>query len=117
MAAATILVGERKVLATGTVICQGNETITLPVAGNKFKFSFETRQNQQPGMTFAPQGSQLLVTVINADVPAGSPAVELTSSFIGTVARTPQGKDLILTLFLHSRGQERTREVTYTFSA
>jgi hypothetical protein len=114
---AVTAVDQRTILDTGTVVCKGSEITTINVQGNVFLLSFVSNQNQQGGMAFTAQAGKLLVTVTNADVPIGSPILETSSSFVGSVGHTAQGKEIILILYVHSRGQEKTRHVAYTFSA
>jgi hypothetical protein len=114
--AGSIKVDQRKVIAAGTVICRDSEPITIQAEGNTFKLMFENRPSEQPGIQFNANGSQLAVVVINVDAQPGGPP-EMASSFIEAVGQTPQGKQLMLALYIHSRGQTKVRQVAYTLSA
>lgn len=110
-------IGQRTILDTGTLVCRGSDIATINVQGNIFLLAFESHEDQQARMVFTAQAGKLLISVTNADVPTGSPVLEMSSSFVGSVGHTAQGKEIILILYVHSRGQERTRHVAYTFSA
>jgi hypothetical protein len=101
----------------GTVICQGAEEVVIVMQSMSAKISFDTRPNEQTRIDFAPQGDQLSIVVINVDVPLNSPLDEISSSFVEKVGQTAQRKDIFLALYVHSRGQAKTRVVSYTFSA
>ena len=117
MAVSPMRIGQRNVLATGAVVCQGTEDVTISVQAISVKFSFASRPNEQPRIDYTAQGKQLGVVVVNADLPPDSPLLEINSSFVVTVGQTAPKKDIVMALYIQSRGQTKTRQITYTFSA
>ena len=91
------------------MICTGDEVITLRVEETKFQIVFEVRDGVSPGFEFKPQGQILRIVLTNADVPTGS-------SLEAKVATNAAGKDIVMALFVHSHGQEKRRQLAYTFS-
>ena len=55
------------------------------------------------------------MVIVNVDAQPGGP-VEVASSFVEKIGRSV-GKDLILAVYIHSRGQAKIRQVAYTLSA
>src|SRR5712691_11292164 len=99
MPAPSIQVGNRNVLAAGTVICTGDEVVTLRVEETNFQIAFEVRDGVPPGFEFRPQGQVLRIVLTNADAPTGS-------SLEAKVAKNAAGIDIVMALFVHSHGQE-----------
>jgi hypothetical protein len=117
MAVSPMRIGQRTVIATGTVICQGTEDVTIPVLSISARFSFEDHPNEEARIEFKAQETHLSIVVVNVDVPPDSPIRETSSSFVETVGKTAQQKDIVMALYIQSRGQAKTRQITYTFSA
>jgi hypothetical protein len=109
MPAPSVQVGSRNVLAAGTVICTGDEVVTLRVEETKFQIVFEVHDGIPPGFEFKPQGQVLRIVLTNADAPTGS-------SLETKVAKNAAGKDIVMALFVHSHGPEKRRQLAYTFS-
>jgi hypothetical protein len=91
--------------------------VTIPASSISAKLSFENHPNGPSRIDFTAQENQLSIVIVNADVPPNSPMSEITTSFVETVGQTPQRRDLVMALYIHSRGQAKTRQITYTFSA
>jgi hypothetical protein len=114
--AGSVKIDQRTVITAGTVICRDPEPVTIQAGGNTFRLTFQNQPNQQPGIQFNAHGNQLAVVITNVDVQPGGPP-EAVSSFIEVVGQTPQGRQLMLALYIHSRGQMKVRQIAYTLSA
>jgi len=117
MAVVPVHIAQRRVIAAGTLVCQGTDTVLVPVESIKVLFWFAPLPNAEPRIELTADGRQLDVAVVNADLPPNSPLSEKISSFVETVGETPQGEKIVMALYIHSRGQAGTRQMSYTFSA
>jgi hypothetical protein len=109
MVSATIRTGERKVLAEGTAICPETEPLAIKLGRKTFEISFLNRPGAPPSYDNVGGGNTLRVQIINATTP--------TSAGIMNVGQV-DGKDLYLSIFIQSYGQQTlVRSIAYNFSA
>jgi hypothetical protein len=109
-------IGQRDVIAAGVLVCRDTEAVTIPAGAMTLRVTFQTQPNQPPSINFNANGNNLAVVIVNVDAQPGGP-IEVPSSFVEKIGQSPAGKDLILALYVHSRGQAKVRQVAYTLSA
>jgi hypothetical protein len=97
------------VLADGTAICPGDESLTLRLGSKTFDISFISRPGEPPSFNNTDIGDVLKIQIINADEP--------TSCGIMNVGKVNK-KDLYLSVFVQRYGHETpVRLIAYNFAS